>query len=68
MKHGDDGPVFIRQFHHRLVQSSLELTEVRFPDRTGGRGQLDEFLVVLNAGVDVVRAEIVRGDRASSGN
>ena len=58
MKHGDDGSVFIRQFHHGLVQSSLELGQVGFPHRAARGGQLDEFLVVLNARVHVVEAEV----------
>src|SRR5712691_112626 len=46
VKHRDDRPVFIRQLHHRLVQSSLELAEVGLAHRAARGSQLEEFLVV----------------------
>src|SRR5205809_729196 len=58
MEHGDHGSVFIRQFHHSLVQSSLQLGQVRFPHRTARRRELEKFLVVLNAGIDIVEAKM----------
>ena len=58
MKHGDHSSVFIRQFHHSLVQSSLELGKVRFPHRAARGGQFEELLVVLDARVHIVEAEM----------
>src|SRR5437763_13351258 len=36
----------------------MELRQVGFPHRTGGGGRLEEFHVVLNAGIDIVQAEL----------
>src|SRR5213080_2672375 len=58
MEHRYHSSVFIRQFHHRLVQPFLELGQVSFPHRTAGGCCLDEFLVVLNAGIDIIQAEL----------
>src|SRR5450755_4630834 len=59
MKHGDHSSVFIRQFHHGLVQPFLELGKVDFPHRAAGGGQFQEFLVVLYAAIDVVQAKMI---------
>ena len=56
MEHRDHCSVFIRQFHHRLVQPFLQLGEVGFPHRTVGCRRLQEFLVVLDAGINIVEA------------
>ena len=58
MKHRDHGSVFIRQFHHGLVQSSLELGKVRFPHRAARGGEFEELFVVLNARIHVIEAEM----------
>jgi hypothetical protein len=50
--------VFIRQFHHGLVQSSLQLGQVCFAHRTARGRALQELLVVLNAGIDVIEAQL----------
>ena len=58
MEHGDDCSVIFRQLHHGLVQSSLQLREVGFPYGTARGGGFHEFLVVLDAGVDVIQAQL----------
>jgi hypothetical protein len=58
MEHCHNGSVFIRQFHHGLVQSSLELGQVGLPHRTAGLGELEKFLIVLNARIHIVEAEV----------
>src|SRR6266550_2879611 len=58
MEHGYHGSVFIRQFHHGLVQSSLQLRQVRFSHWTARRGQFQEFFVVLNARVHVIQTQL----------
>jgi hypothetical protein len=58
VKHGHDGSVFIRQFHHGLVQSSLELGEVGRADGTARLRDFEELLVVLNARVHIIEAEV----------
>src|SRR5262249_532834 len=54
MEHGDHSSVFIRQLHHGLVQSSLELRQVSLPDGAAGGGQFEEFFVVLDAGIHII--------------
>ena len=58
MEHGNHSSVLIRQFHHRLVQPFLELGQVRFPHGAARLSQFQELFVVLNAGIDIVEAEI----------
>ena len=58
MEHRNHGSVFIRQFHHGLVQSSLQLGQVRFAHRAARGRAFQEFLVVLNAGIDVIQAQL----------
>jgi hypothetical protein len=58
MEHGNHGSVFIRQFHHGLVQSSLQLGQVCFAHRAARGRAFQEFLVVLDAGVDVIEAQL----------
>jgi len=68
MEHGNHGSVFIRQFHHGLVQSSLQLGQVCFAHRTARGRALQELLVVLNAGIDVIEAQLKNAGRVSSEN
>src|SRR5438552_7706906 len=58
MEHSHNGSVFIRQFHHGLVQSSLEFGQVGLPYRSSGLSLLEKLLFVLNASVYVVKIEV----------
>ncbi len=59
VEHGNHGSMISRQFLHSLVQSLLQFAQICLPDGSARGRELDEFLVVLNAGIHVVQAHLV---------